>query len=79
MVASLNKDPSAVQWLLEQSADVSFRNGRGDTALIYAAQAGASEVVKLLLQAGANRLVKNKNGMRAKDFVPSENELSELL
>jgi ankyrin repeat protein len=43
------------------------QNTFGDTALILAGQAGAAEVVDVLLAAGAKTTLRNRDGMAASD------------
>lgn len=52
----------AVAWLLEHGADVKYVLGNGETALYIAAFKGDPEVVKALLQKGANPNVATTDG-----------------
>ena len=56
-----------VRKLLAAGPDINAQNAFGDTALIMASQAGASDVVDLLLKAGAKRSLRNRDGQAAAD------------
>jgi ankyrin repeat protein len=73
MVAALAGNTDLSQWLLEQHADTELRNDQGNTALIYAVQADAIEVVRLLLGAKATISRKNKLGFSAVDIAKKHN------
>jgi len=85
--------PSAVQVLLKAplGVKVNHKNHMGDTPLhkvpvllfitaqqFQAAARGGPEVVKILLAAGADPLIKNQDGKRAVDLA-KDDELGELL
>lgn len=57
--------------LLTQGAQVNETDRYGNTALIYAAQVGDLDVVKALVEHGANMAIKNKGGATALDFAIS--------
>ncbi|CAI8025174.1 Ankyrin repeat domain-containing protein 50 [Geodia barretti] len=61
-----------VQRLLEAGANVNHQNKEGSTALLYAGWKGHSEVVKLLLGAGA-RDIPNKFGNTALSMARANN------
>jgi ankyrin repeat protein len=66
LVRAITSNSAAVtQTLIELGADVNQADERGNTPLHYAALSdyGETEVVRLLLAAGANRKVKNKDGL----------------
>jgi ankyrin repeat protein len=63
------------QVLLDAGAVVDATDELGVTPLMRAAGTGGIEVVKLLLQQGANPKKKSKNGMTAADFARSKLEL----
>jgi ankyrin repeat protein len=50
---------------LAHKADVNARNSDGETALMFAAQAGWPDIVQTLLDAGANPKAKNAFGRTA--------------
>ena len=62
--------PEAVKLLLEYGADINLCDGEGFTALMYSVSVRYpnSEVIKLLLDAGADVLAEN-DGMRALDYA----------
>lgn len=47
---------------LDAGADINEVNSVGDTALLWAAWAGNAEVVRLLVERGADRTIRNRNG-----------------
>lgn len=75
-IISREKEPTQtiqkemVQLLLNKGADVNIKNNfTGETALMLAAQHGNNQAVQLLLDAGANPLLKNKLGKTAKNYT----------
>ena len=44
-------------------------NDNGVTALMYSASAGKEDMVKLLLEAGANKTIENLDGFKAIDLA----------
>ena len=65
MVAASRKHVRVVEELLKYpEIEVNKQDGQGNTALHYATIAGNSEIVGLLLAAGAERTILNKHGMR---------------
>lgn len=64
---SASGQTEAVRKLLAESetVDVGYRDGMGWTALMYAAKAGHSEIVALLIEAGANVHSENNDGATA--------------
>ncbi len=56
-----------VRRLVALRVGLDAQNAFGDTALILAGQAGASDVVDLLLQAGAKKTLRNRDGVAAAD------------
>lgn len=65
-------------WLLSQGASPNVADDRGWTALHQAASRGNERVVRALLDAGADRTMKDKQGNRPVDLTAKEN-LRELL
>ena len=64
--AELDPNPFVVSWLLEHKADPNIRIGRSsNTALMIAAQFGHTDIVNLLLDAGAEKNLKNIRGETA--------------
>lgn len=58
-----------VKELLKYDASLSIKNIWGDTALHIAAREGDTESIKVLLDAGANPLLKNRKGLTAADIL----------
>ncbi len=57
------------RWLLEHHALIDAESPNRTTPLMMAAQYGYSEVVRLLLEEGADPLVRNEQGLTAIDFA----------
>lgn len=71
---------AGVDHLLQMRARVDGTNRQGETALIAAVQARHSQVVRRLLQAGANPDRADSNaGMSARDYAKRDNRVREIL
>eukprot|EP00465_Bigelowiella_longifila_P012929 CAMPEP_0185259294 /NCGR_PEP_ID=MMETSP1359-20130426/8088_1 /TAXON_ID=552665 /ORGANISM="Bigelowiella longifila, Strain CCMP242" /LENGTH=317 /DNA_ID=CAMNT_0027845147 /DNA_START=141 /DNA_END=1094 /DNA_ORIENTATION=+ len=64
-----HKRKSVVVWLLENGANVNARTEDGSTALALAAYNGDLEMVKMLIERGADPSVKNQQGFNTLDVV----------
>jgi ankyrin repeat protein len=62
-----------VRLLLEHHAYIDAESPNGTTPLMMAAHYGSPEAVKLLLEEGADPLIKNQRGMTAIDFAQGAN------
>lgn len=62
-----------VRLLLEHHAYIDAESPNGTTPLMMAAHYGSPEAVKLLLEEGADPLIKNQRGMTAIDFAHQAN------
>src|SRR5262245_2746643 len=71
--AAMQGDKGAVQSLLKQKADVNAALGDGMTALHWAAFHDDLELVKILLQAGANVKATTRLGAMTPLFMASNN------
>ena len=60
--------PSLKQWLAH-GGPVNARDSDGRTLLMWAAALGQEDVVEALLQAGADRVVVDRQGMTAADLA----------
>ena len=60
-----------VRALLARSPDLDIQNGGGDTALIAASRNGFNDICRLLVSAGANRALRNRDGTSAADAAAS--------
>eukprot|EP00042_Codosiga_hollandica_P031256 m.188050 g.188050 ORF g.188050 m.188050 type:complete len:238 (+) comp53593_c0_seq1:46-759(+) len=67
--AANNSCTEILEWFLKQHIDYDHVNEEGDTALIIAARWGYTDCLALLLGAGANVTIKDKDGMTALDWV----------
>ncbi len=63
------KKSALLRWLVEEGADVNRSNGRGKTALIQSAARGDDKMVSLLLELGADKTLKDNEGMTAMDHA----------
>jgi ankyrin repeat protein len=71
-----NADLPMIQLLLDAKAHINHKaNYSGDTALIYAAANGKADVVKLLLENGADLTIKNKKGSTAMDIALANGDM----
>lgn len=78
-VSSDGPDPVAVRALLRHGADPNCRNAKGETPLIFAAQAtdipeSGLECLRFLLAAGADPTQRDLRGYRALDHAKSANQ-----
>lgn len=60
---------AVMDYLLEHSAYIDAESPNGTTPLMMAARYGSPEAVKLLIQAGADLVMKNHLGLTALDFA----------
>jgi ankyrin repeat protein len=65
LVGWLTTNLLVVHYLIEQGADANIANENGDTALIDAAYLGKNNILKILLDNGAEVEAKNKRGQNA--------------
>jgi uncharacterized protein len=61
--------------LLQHKVNCDSKNNHGDTALMVAASAGMSNVVRLLIDAGADRNLRNKKRKTAADIAAATGHL----
>ena len=73
-IASLQGYVDIVKFLLESGCEVDSRNVDKDTALIDAVENGHVEVIKLLLNYGANPRLGNAKGDEPYELVPQEDD-----
>jgi len=64
--------PALVRVLLEAGADVNARFGDGSVALHTAAINGDEDLIKLMLEYGGDRTVRNQQGNRPSDLARDE-------
>jgi len=62
ILAIINDDILTVKVLIAHKANVNWRDGFGDTALIYAAQIGDTAIINYLLDNGADIHAKDGKG-----------------
>ena len=79
--AATNGHLTLIRFLLEQNAYIDAEAPSGTTPLMMAAHYGTPEAVKLLLDEGADPMLKNLQGLTAIDFANRANrkESSELI
>lgn len=78
-IASLEGFANIVRFLLENGAEVDTRNIETETPLIDAVENGHVEVIKLLLEFGANPRAASKTGDEAYELVPQDDENYKLI
>jgi len=73
--------PAMVRLLLEHHAYIDAESPNGTTPLMMAAHYGSPSVVKILLEEGADPLLKNQQGLAAIDFANRANraEIAEII
>jgi ankyrin repeat protein len=71
--ATTSSQLTIMKQLLEQYAFIDAQSPNGTTPLMMAAMYGSSEAVKLLIDEGADPLMKNEQGMTAVDFAKRAN------
>jgi len=67
--AATNGHVEVIQLLLDENAYIDAASPNGTTPLMMAAHYGTESAVKLLLEAGADPLLKNDQGLTAFDFA----------
>lgn len=71
-IAANNCEPEAVDFLLKSGADINSVSANGVTPLMRAANNNCYASLAILLDAGADVLIKNKQGKLAIDYIKSE-------
>ncbi len=71
--AATSSQLAIMKLLLEKYAFIDAQSPNGSTPLMMAAMYGSSEAVKLLIDEGADPLMKNEQGMTAIDFAKRAN------
>jgi uncharacterized protein len=69
MVAAINKQYAAIEYLCKNGADVNARNDNGATALIMAAYYNHVDVAKVLVKCNADKTLKDRYGNTALDYA----------
>jgi uncharacterized protein len=69
MVAVKRDNAGLVRHLVEAKVDLDYQDKTGATALMWAANQRRVEIVKILLQAGADPQLKNQGGLTAADIA----------
>ncbi|MBN8828201.1 MAG: ankyrin repeat domain-containing protein [Sphingobacteriia bacterium] len=62
-----------VQELANKGYSIDFKNKAGDTALLASLKSGQYEVVKFLLEGGADATIEDKNGISGLDLIKHNN------
>jgi len=68
-----------VQDLIAANADLNNQNNFGESALHFAAQVGAHDIIDLLLKAGADQSIKNEAGQTYQDVLDLNNRKLQIL
>lgn len=79
LMAAAGYSLGSTRQLLAAGADVNAIAMRGETALMKAAENGQTEIVKLLLEAGADWRPKDESGMTALGYAQGHWEITETL
>ncbi|MCP4132468.1 MAG: hypothetical protein GY754_15960 [bacterium] len=61
--------PDFVRKMLQRGARVNERNRKGETALMYAVRNGLTQVIRMLIDKGANPAIKDSSGNTAMTYV----------
>jgi len=70
----MDGDASEMQRLIAAGADTEWKDDDGDTALMWAAGGGHTEMVKALVAAGADKEAKDNEGQTAADYAMRANQ-----
>lgn len=71
---AVGRDLAIVKELLSQLADVNATDDHGDTPLHVAVESRSTSILQALLEAGADRSIKNKNSETPEDRARSRND-----
>lgn len=77
-LSCVKSDSSVFQRLYDYGADVSTQDAQGNTPLHKAISSGAMEIAWLLLQAGAPKMARNKQGFTAQEMAEKDPEFKQL-
>lgn len=72
MIAILSKDRRFMTSVVKFKQDFNIRDDYGNTALMYAAGMGLGDLVKTLLEKGADKNIKRKDGRTACDIAKAK-------
>ncbi len=67
--ACISGNLEELESLVREGADINVQNDKGMTPLMYVANGGYGEMVKLLLDFGADKEVENFDGHKALDLA----------
>jgi len=71
--AASSPSPKSMQTLLEEKPDLDISNEHGQTPLMVAAQNGRTEIAALLLEGGANPLLRDENNFNVLTWAARSN------
>lgn len=69
MAATVKSNTHVVKQLINQQAQLDLVDKQGKTALIYAVELGFNDIAKLLIEAGANKMIKDAFNNTAQDYA----------
>ena len=78
-MAAVGDEVEAVQWLLDNGANVNGLNGDGSTALNAAAFLGRAEVAKVMIDGGVDTTIRNWEGQSAADTARVDWETTQYI
>ncbi len=69
MLATMNRDATLVEFLLEQGAEINLSSYKKKTPLMYAAENGDENIVSMLIEKGAKVDLQDQDGNSALNFA----------
>jgi ankyrin repeat protein len=79
MIASALNQVAMISLLVDYKAEVNAQNYSGETALHFGVKSGSPEVVSTLLQAGANKTLRDNKNRTPKQYAESKKVNAEII